>query len=164
MGMNLFGVGPWEFLLFLLLALLILGPERMISASRSVARFIRNLIISPTWRTVNQVQNEIRTIPEQLLREAGLEDAENLVPSPDEIMQEAGLDELSRQVTEVQQQVRGEWNEMTVHPDQPPTSSSKPAPASPPGSGIPTVALPSDTSETSSSKLPSTSDTVAKTD
>lgn len=146
MGMNIFGVGPFEFIVFLLIALLILGPERMISASRSIARFIRNLLTSPTWRTVQNVQTEMRNLPTQLLREAGLEKPEDLIPSADEIVKEAGLDELSRQVTQVQQQVKGEWHGMgqtlANTPALKPASTPKAPPVSPPNSGIPTISAP----------------------
>ncbi|MFZ6027488.1 MAG: hypothetical protein ACOYYS_07205 [Chloroflexota bacterium] len=144
--MNIFGVGPFEFILFLLIALLILGPERMISSSRSIARFIRNLLTSPTWRTVQSVQTEMRNIPTQLLREAGLEKPEDLLPTAEEIAKEAGLDELSRQVSQVQQQVKGEWREMGQAVANTPAlkaaSTAKAPPVSPPDSGIPTISAP----------------------
>jgi len=137
MGMNIFGIGPLEFILFLVIALLILGPERMVSTSRSIARFIRQVITSPNWRTVQNVQSEMRNLPNQLLREAGLEDIDKVVPSMDEIAKEAGLDELSRQVNQVQKEVSGEWNTIANEMSE----STKP-PASPPDSGIPTISVP----------------------
>jgi sec-independent protein translocase protein TatB len=146
MGMNILGVGPFEFFIFLLIALLILGPERMISASRGIARFIRNLILSPTWRTVQQVQVEMRNIPTTLIREAGLDDINKIVPTPEEIAKEAGLDELSKQVDQVKRQVQGEWTDtnaqVTQMSKQATSLPAKPAPVSPLSSGIPTISAP----------------------
>jgi Sec-independent protein translocase protein TatA len=152
MGMNIFGVGPFEFFVFLLIALLILGPERMISASRGIARFIRNLILSPTWRTVQQVQVEMRNFPTQLIREAGLDDINKIVPTPEEIAKEAGLDDLARQVDEVKKQVQGDItaantqiNHLTQQASQPAaktTTAAASSPASPLNSGVPTISAP----------------------
>lgn len=69
--MELFGVGPLELLLILLIALIVLGPRDMIKTGRSMGRFLRKTILSPTWV---KMQREIRNLPYQMMREAGLEE------------------------------------------------------------------------------------------
>ena len=69
--MELFGVGPLELLLILMIALIVLGPRDMIKTGRSMGRFLRKTILSPTWV---KMQQEIRNLPYQMMREAGLEE------------------------------------------------------------------------------------------
>ena len=125
--MDILGVGPFEFIFFLILALLVLGPERMISTSRGIARFIRNVLTSPTWRTVQDVQREMQTLPTQLIREAGLEDIEQVIPSIEEIGKEAGLDQLQQDVNKLKTDLSG-WSA------EAPTIRPVPRPTPPPGS------------------------------
>jgi len=69
--MELFGIGPLELLFILIIALVVLGPRDMVKAGRSVGRFLRKTILSPTWL---KMQREIRNLPYQMMREAGLEE------------------------------------------------------------------------------------------
>jgi Sec-independent protein translocase protein TatA len=149
--MEILGVGPFEFILFLVIALLVLGPERMISTSRGVARFIRNIIASPTWRTVQNVQQEMRELPTHLLREAGLEHPEELLPSAEEIAHEAGFDDVKRQVNQIKSELSN-WSisdAPTIQPPAPrpapppksvPMTNNKPEAQRPTDSGAPSIA------------------------
>jgi len=69
--MEILGVGPLELLLIFIIALVVLGPRDMVKAGRSIGRFLRRTILSPTWL---KMQREIRNLPYQMMREAGLED------------------------------------------------------------------------------------------
>jgi sec-independent protein translocase protein TatB len=69
--MELFGIGPLELLFIMIIALVVLGPRDMVKAGRSIGRFLRKTILSPTWL---KMQREIRNIPYQMMREAGLEE------------------------------------------------------------------------------------------
>ena len=71
--MDFLGVGPLEFLLIMLLALIILGPRDMIITPRKAAGGIRKLIKSPFWNQVTETSREIRQLPTQFMREAGIE-------------------------------------------------------------------------------------------
>jgi sec-independent protein translocase protein TatB len=70
-GMELFGIGPLELLFILIIALIVLGPRDMVKAGNSLGRLMRKTILSPTWM---KIQREIRTLPYQMMREAGLEE------------------------------------------------------------------------------------------
>lgn len=72
--MDLFGVGPMELFLVIILALIVLGPKDMQKAGRSLGRWMNNLVRSDTWKIVRQASNKIKYLPNELMREAGLED------------------------------------------------------------------------------------------
>ena len=63
-----------ELIFILIIALIVLGPEDMAKAGRTVGRTMRKVVMSPTWRAVQQTSRELRTLPNRLMREAGLED------------------------------------------------------------------------------------------
>ena len=41
--MNFFGIGPLELIFVLVLALLVLGPNRMVDAARTLGKYVREL-------------------------------------------------------------------------------------------------------------------------
>jgi Sec-independent protein translocase protein TatA len=69
--MELFGVGPLELLFIFIIALVVLGPRDMVKAGRSLGRLLRKTILSPTWL---KLQREVRNLPYQMMREAGLDE------------------------------------------------------------------------------------------
>lgn len=72
--MEILGIGPLELLFILLIALIVLGPTDMVKAGRTIGRFLRRLVISPGWRNFQQASRELRTLPNKLMRDAGLEE------------------------------------------------------------------------------------------
>jgi sec-independent protein translocase protein TatB len=72
--MELFGVGPLELLLIVVLMLVVLGPKEMIATSRKIGRFIRDMVKSPYWAEILDTSREIRDIPTKLMRDIGIED------------------------------------------------------------------------------------------
>lgn len=72
--MDILGIGPLELILILIIAFIVLGPADMVKAGRTIGKFLRKIVTSPTWRAVTQTSNEIRRIPTKLIREAGLEE------------------------------------------------------------------------------------------
>jgi sec-independent protein translocase protein TatB len=72
--MEILGVGPMELLFILIIALIVLGPEDMAKAGKTVGRTLRKIVMSPTWHAVQQTSRELRTLPNRLMREAGLEE------------------------------------------------------------------------------------------
>jgi Sec-independent protein translocase protein TatA len=73
--MEILNIGPLEFILILILALIVLGPDDMVKYSRVIARFIRNVVRSPLWKEMVSTSEEIKTIPQQLVKEADLEES-----------------------------------------------------------------------------------------
>jgi gas vesicle protein len=70
----IFNIGPLEFILILLVAIIVLGPERMVTGARSFGRWIYKLVRSPTWRAIMSTSQEIRDLPNKIMRESGLEE------------------------------------------------------------------------------------------
>src|SRR3989304_1845115 len=71
--MDLFGVGPLELLLVVLLALVLFGPKDIANNARSAGRFLNRLYKSEGWRTMTQASSALRSLPNRLAREAELE-------------------------------------------------------------------------------------------
>jgi Sec-independent protein translocase protein TatA len=94
--MELFGIGIIEVIMIMLIALIFLGPQDTIKAGRSLGKAVRRFFSSEEWRTLLQASREIRTIPEKLMEETGLDHPEDLLPSEAEFRQEAGLNELEQ--------------------------------------------------------------------
>ena len=46
----------------------------MVKAGKTIGRFLRRLVISPGWRNFQQASRELRTLPNKLMRDAGLEE------------------------------------------------------------------------------------------
>ena len=72
--MDIFGIGPFEFMIVILLALVLLGPKDMEKTGRTIGRFLRDLTRSDGWRAFRDTSREIRNLPNRLIREANLED------------------------------------------------------------------------------------------
>lgn len=72
--MDFLGIGPLEVLFILLIALIIFGPKDIVKAGQATGRFLRKLISSPSWQTVQRTSRELRNLPNRLVREAGLEE------------------------------------------------------------------------------------------
>ncbi len=72
--MEILGIGPLEFLFILVIALIVLGPGDMVKAGRMLGRFMRRVVTSPEWRTVQKASRELKYLPNRLMREANMED------------------------------------------------------------------------------------------
>lgn len=68
--MDILGIGPLELLFIFLIALIFLGPTDMVKAGRTLGRMMRKVVTSDAWREITR----LRTLPNQLMREAGLEE------------------------------------------------------------------------------------------
>lgn len=100
--MDFLGVGPLEIIFVLIIALLVLGPNDMVKAGRTIGRILRQIVTSPNWRIIQQTSRDIRNLPNKLIREAGLEDIQNDLPDIHQIRREAGIDKLISDVESVQ--------------------------------------------------------------
>lgn len=72
--MDILGIGPLELFFIILIALIVLGPKDMVKAGRTIGKNLRKVVTSENWRTIQQASNEIRTLPNRLIREAGLDE------------------------------------------------------------------------------------------
>lgn len=74
--MEILGIGPLELLFILIIALIVIGPNDMAKTGRTIGRWLRKLVTSPTWLTVQHTTRELRKLPYTLMREAGIEEEE----------------------------------------------------------------------------------------
>jgi len=72
--MEILGIGHLELFFILLIALIVLGPGDMVKAGRTLGRFMRKVVTSSEWRTVQKASRELRYLPNRLMREASLDD------------------------------------------------------------------------------------------
>ncbi|GEM_PF-1525428 len=72
--MEFLGVGPAEFLFFLVILLIVLGPKDLAKAGRTIGRWLNAFVRSDTWRTLIETSRQVRQLPYQLMREANLEE------------------------------------------------------------------------------------------
>jgi Sec-independent protein translocase protein TatA len=99
--MDFLGVGPLELFFILIIALIVLGPKDMVKTGRTIGSFLRRLVTSPTWRTVQQTSRDLRYLPNKLMREAGMEeDMQDLKKIGQEI------DQLSKTPTSISQDLK----------------------------------------------------------
>ncbi len=95
--MQLFGIGPLEFFLILVIAIIVLGPKGMVTAARETGKLIRKVTHSPLWREIVETSNEIREMPGKIIREAGIEqDLEDLRRSTHKTISEIEHSHLSK--------------------------------------------------------------------
>jgi sec-independent protein translocase protein TatB len=106
--MEFLGIGPLELFFIVLIALIVLGPKDMVKAGRTIGRFLRTLVTSPTWRSIQQTSRELRYLPNRLMREAGLEDLKQNLPEMQTIRKDIGLDQMESDMKQWQKDV-GAW-------------------------------------------------------
>jgi len=76
--MNIFGIGPLEIVFVLIIGIMVLGPDGMISAGRKMGKFMRSIIKSNWWQNIRKGVSEIQYLPQRLMREAELEELNEL--------------------------------------------------------------------------------------
>ena len=76
--MEILGIGLPEMAFIVLIALILLGPKEMLEASRTIGKTLRKFITSPTWQAIRTTGQEIQQLPTKLMREAGLEELEQM--------------------------------------------------------------------------------------
>ena len=76
--MNIFGIGPLEIVFVLIIGILVLGPDGMITAGRKMGKFMRSIIRSSWWQNIRKGVTEIQYLPQRLMREAELEELNEL--------------------------------------------------------------------------------------
>lgn len=72
--MEIFDIGPMEFLLILIITLVILGPDQMISTAQKIGEGIRKIIKSPIWTSLMDSSREIQNLKTQIVKETGLDE------------------------------------------------------------------------------------------
>jgi sec-independent protein translocase protein TatB len=132
--MNILGVGPLEFFLILIIALIIMGPNDMAKAGRTLGKFLRKVVTSPEWRTLLQASREMRNIPTRLMREAGIDEIKNNLPTPDQLIKESGLQEAVKDVNQELKDIKeaSAWTTPIIETPEEPVSTPEVTPTTQP--------------------------------
>ena len=72
--MEILGIGVPEIVFILLIALIVLGPKDMQKAGKTVGTWLRKVVMSSEWKNIKNASNKLKTLPNQLMREANLDD------------------------------------------------------------------------------------------
>lgn len=72
--MKIFNIGFPELILVLIIMLIFVGPGGMQESVRKLARLIRHVVRSETWRTFTSFFNEVKEFPAQVMKEVELEE------------------------------------------------------------------------------------------
>ena len=68
--MEIFGIGIQEILFIMVLALVILGPKDIAQNGRKIGGWLRKIVMSDEWRVMRKTSDELRNLPNKLMREA----------------------------------------------------------------------------------------------
>jgi Sec-independent protein translocase protein TatA len=103
--MDILGIGPLELLFIFLIALIVLGPKDMVKAGRTIGTFLRKIVTSPTWSTVQKASQEIKMFPNRLIREAGLDEIQNPLDEIQGLTQDPALEKLDEDLQSWQEDI-----------------------------------------------------------
>lgn len=106
--MNFLNIGLPELFLVLVLAFIVLGPEKLNRTLYDFARMLRKLFRSEQWQTASSIYRDIRQYPAKIMKEAQLEDIQK------------ELDAYNRQIeTELRQIKDGMKPDALLQPEDP---------------------------------------------
>ena len=72
--MDFLGVGPMELIFVLIIALIIMGPKDMQKAGKTIGKWLNGFVRSDSWKILRQASNKIKYLPNELMREAGIDE------------------------------------------------------------------------------------------
>jgi hypothetical protein len=94
--MDFFGIGILEIIFVLFIALVLMGPEDMVKAGRTLGRVMRTFVLSPYWRWMQDIGRQVKYAPNRLMREAareaGLDELGKELPNAEELRKRMGMD------------------------------------------------------------------------
>lgn len=110
--MEFLGVGPLELLFIVFIALILLGPKDMEKTAKTIGKGLNQLVRSDTWKTMTETSRRLRTLPNDLMRAANLEELKGTASQ-----------ELSNTIMEIQKPFEA-WTTrptpIASHPENPP--------------------------------------------
>ncbi len=106
--MEFLGIGPSELLFILIIALILLGPRDMQKAGRALGKWMQRIVKSDGWRVFQQTSHEIQTLPNRLMRDAALDEFNEMQK------------DIRRPLEELQKDLRQPFE---IQPGEPPSAS-----------------------------------------
>jgi Sec-independent protein translocase protein TatA len=124
--MDILGIGPLELFFIIIIALIIFGPNDIVKATRTMGKFLRNVVTSDSWRAFQQASKGMKDLPTTLMREAGLED--------EDLRELTGIKDLEEATKGFENQISPWTTPPSKIPEQPTNPASSWLPEeSPPG-------------------------------
>lgn len=71
--MEILGIGAPELVFILLIVIIVLGPQDMQKAGKTVGRWLNQMKDSEGWKLIRDTTSELRTLPNKLMRDANME-------------------------------------------------------------------------------------------
>lgn len=98
--MSLFGIGPLELLLIMIIALGLVRPHDIGKATRSLGRFLNQLYHSEIWRALTQASHTLRELPTSLAQEAAVQELDEVSKTVNQFDAEVtqGVSELNEEI------------------------------------------------------------------
>ena len=119
--MEFLGVGPLELLFIFIIALIVLGPKDLVKAAGTLGRFLRKIWTSSFWQELGR----IRTLPNQLAREAGFDETVKEIreglPNTKEINQVISKIDIQSDIQKAKTDLSPWTTPPAVHPPPTPT-------------------------------------------
>jgi sec-independent protein translocase protein TatA len=72
--MEFLGIGPIELVAILIIIFVVFGPGDMVKMGATLGRSLRRLRQSDAWRAMQQATRELRSLPDNLARQAGIDE------------------------------------------------------------------------------------------
>jgi len=76
--MEVFGIGPLEFLFIFIIILLVLGPKDIEKTARNLGKGLNRIYRSPNYQVIRKASEEIRNLPARLAAEAQLDELKEM--------------------------------------------------------------------------------------
>ena len=76
--MDILGIGPMELFFVIVIALIIMGPKDIQKTGKTLGKWLNNFVRSDSWKIVKQTSNKIKYLPNELMREAGIDELKNV--------------------------------------------------------------------------------------
>jgi len=71
--MKIFNISLLEIAFIILLAFIVLGPQKAVEEAGNLGRWIRKIIKSPFWRDLVSTSNDIKDIPRKIMDDAEIQ-------------------------------------------------------------------------------------------
>jgi sec-independent protein translocase protein TatB len=72
--MEFLGIGPFELVAILLIAILVIGPKDLERTARTLGRALNRIFQSDSYRAIQHMSQELRQLPNRLVEEAKIEE------------------------------------------------------------------------------------------
>lgn len=122
--MRFLNIGLPELIFLGLLALIILGPDRIVHNAKVLGAWLRHATKTPLWKEFVTTSQEIRDLPRKVMQDSGLDDtlqdlnqtSKTLHDLPRSLSEDSGFDETLEQINQSTRSAGKEFNHFDKAP------------------------------------------------